>query len=67
MKVKSEITDIQARSLRENLVFVGNNEDPNETAEKTEKLLRDFLVNDLKMAQEDADTIKFDRVHRTGS
>ncbi|CAG2256516.1 unnamed protein product [Mytilus edulis] len=66
-KLKNDIVDIQARSMRDNLVFVGINEFQNETTDKTEATLREFFVNDLKMSQEDADVIKFDRVHRTGS
>ncbi|CAC5407606.1 unnamed protein product [Mytilus coruscus] len=66
-KLKNDIVDIQARSMRDNLVFVGINEFQNETPDKTEAIIREFLMNDLKMSQEDADVIKFDRVHRTGS
>ncbi|CAC5378162.1 unnamed protein product [Mytilus coruscus] len=66
-KLKNDIVDIQARFMRDNLVFVGINEFQNETPDKTEAILLEFLVNDLKMSQEDADVIKFDRVHRTGS
>ena len=50
--------------MRNNLVFTGVPETENESPETTEKILRKHLSDALKIAQETADTIRFERVHR---
>jgi len=50
--------------MRDNLLFSNIPERPNETPETTEAVLRDFLVQSVKMEQEQVDNLKFDRVHR---
>lgn len=62
--LKSEIVDVKARSMRDNLLFSNIPEKPNETPEITEAVLREFMNTDLKMDVEQIRAIKFDRVHR---
>ena len=50
--------------MRGNLKFFGIKEREHESNEDTEELLGKFLRNDLKIPQEDEESILFDRVHR---
>ena len=74
--------ELQSRSMQENLLFFGIEEEPlarlqsdeasgerdqpAENTENTETILRDFLVRVLKINRESEAQIKFDRVHRLG-
>lgn len=51
--------DLQARSMRDNLIFTGFQE---LEEENTEELLKDFIVKDLEIGK----NIEFHRVHRMG-
>jgi hypothetical protein len=62
--LKMGITDLKARSMRDNLVFSNIPERPNEAPNVTEDILRDFLERELKMARTDVNNISFERVHR---
>jgi regulator of replication initiation timing len=62
--LKMEITDLKARSMRDNLVFSNIPERPDETPNVTEDILRDFLERELKMARTEVNNISFERVHR---
>lgn len=66
-KLKSSLTDIEAQSMRNKLVFGGLEEDENESPTRTEAKLRQFLHEKLEMAQEQVDTLRFDSVHRMGA
>ena len=59
-KLQSSVTDLKARSMRDNLVFAGIHED---NREDTEVVLQEFLQ--LKYKQLDYE-ISFELVHNTG-
>ena len=62
--MKDRLTDLQWRSMRENLIFTGIEEprlQPNEF-ENTENTLQTFLESDMKFTE----NIEFERVHRLG-
>ena len=63
-KAKNTISDLQCRSMRDNLIFTGIEEpeyNPDES-EDTEKSLCDFLRTEMKIF----DQLQFHRVHRLG-
>lgn len=66
-RLKDSMIDLQARSMRDNLVWGGIGDDPNETNQQTESKIRDFICNELKMDKTRVDEITFERVHRTGT
>ena len=57
-----EITDLQTRSMRDNLIFTGIKEGTNENTEAT---LKEFLKTQMKVPE--AAKLTFDRVHRVGN
>lgn len=57
---------LTSQSMRCNLVFSNIFEPANEKPHDTEHLLRDFLVDEMNIAREMADSIKLERVHRMG-
>ena len=63
-KSASAITDLQCRSMRDNLLFTGIEEPELREGEyeDTEKLLCDFLRNEMQIGSQ----IPFHRVHRVG-
>lgn len=65
-KLKDTISYLQSQTMRNNLVFCGVNELPNEKPADTEGLVRQFLVDKLKMAQEYAQSVGIERAHRMG-
>ena len=65
-RLKDEMVDLKSRSMRDNLLFSNIPETTNETPRDTEKILRDFLKNTVKMDVNIVDNIQFDRVHRIG-
>ena len=58
-----EITDLKCRSMRDNIVIQGIQEDDNETWENTKNKVREFLTNTMKM---DGKILAIDRAHRIG-
>lgn len=67
-RLKDDIVDLKSRSMRDNLLFSNIPERRNETPIETERVLRDFLKENLKMDATQVGSLKFDRVHRiTGS
>lgn len=66
-KLRDSISYLQSQSMRNNLVFCNIDEVPNEKPDETEKVLREFMVKNLKMAQEQIDAMKIERVHRMGN
>lgn len=58
-RLQSSVTDLKARSMRENLVFAGI---PEDNREDTEAVLQEFLQRKYKLDYE----IPFERVHRMG-
>ena len=61
--LKDEVCYLQSQSMRNNLVF-GNIQEID--SEDTEKVLRQFLVEKMKIAQDLVNEIRFERVHRMG-
>lgn len=64
--MKEELNYLQSQSMRNNLIFSNISEERNETNERSEQILRDFMVDKLKMAQDMVSEIQFERVHRIG-
>ncbi|KAI2643016.1 CinA-like protein [Labeo rohita] len=62
--MKENILDLQARSMRDNLVFTGI---PDQTPDDPEKLIKDFMTKQLKLPAETVQSITFHRVHRIRS
>ncbi|XP_061196027.1 uncharacterized protein LOC133204318 [Saccostrea echinata] len=58
-KLQSSVTDLQARSVRDNLVFSGI---PEHAWEDTERLLQDFIQRRFRLGYD----ISFERVHMVG-
>lgn len=61
--MKETILDLQARSMRDNLVFTGISE---QTTEDPEKSIKEFMSKQLKLSAETVNNITFHRVHRLG-
>jgi hypothetical protein len=61
-----ELVYLQSQSMRNNLVFGNIPEAPTEDSDETEKNLRNFMHEKMKVASEIVDAIKFERVHRMG-
>jgi predicted nucleic acid-binding Zn-ribbon protein len=67
-ELRDDLTYIKSQSMRNNLVFTNvaeDNSSGNETYEATEKKLRQHLQDALKISKETAESIRFERVHRT--
>lgn len=64
--LQDSVTYLQSQSMRNNLIFGNIDEEANEKPERTEQILRTFLVNKLNLSQELVDNIKTERVHRMG-
>ncbi|XP_053388875.1 uncharacterized protein LOC128551939 [Mercenaria mercenaria] len=64
--LREEIVYLQSQSMRNNLVFGNISEAPTETPHDCEKVLRDFMLKEMKLAEDLVSQIKFDRVHRMG-
>ncbi|XP_052268336.1 uncharacterized protein LOC127869720 [Dreissena polymorpha] len=67
-ELRDDVAYLKSQSMRNNLVFTNIQEDNstgNETAEITETKLRNHLQEKLKIAKDIADTIRFERVHRS--
>ncbi|KAM9704524.1 uncharacterized protein ACNS7B_015206 isoform 1-T2 [Menidia menidia] len=62
-KIKETVIDLQARSMRDNLVFSGIPEQPDEDPEHT---IKNFIKTQLKLPEETVNNISFHRVHRLG-
>ena len=53
--------------MRNNLVFCNIQETPSERIAETEKKVREFMVEKLKIAQHLVDEMKLERIHRMTS
>ncbi|XP_072573290.1 uncharacterized protein [Paramormyrops kingsleyae] len=62
-KIKEAVLDLQARSMRDNLVFAGIPEAADENPETT---VKNFIHKQLKLPAETTSNITFHRVHRLG-
>lgn len=61
--MKESILDLQARSMRDNIVFSGI---PEQSHENPEDLLKDFMITKLHITPDLASSISFHRAHRLG-
>ncbi|KAL0151785.1 hypothetical protein M9458_052936, partial [Cirrhinus mrigala] len=62
-KIKETVIDLQARSMRDNLVFSGI---PESAEEDTEATVKSFIKTYLKLPEDTVENICFERVHRLG-
>jgi DNA repair exonuclease SbcCD ATPase subunit len=62
--LREEVVYLQSQSMRNNLIF-GNIPEADQ-GEDTERVVRNFLVEKMKIAQSIVDEIQFERVHRMG-
>ncbi|XP_054631652.1 E3 ubiquitin-protein ligase znrf1 isoform X3 [Dunckerocampus dactyliophorus] len=62
--MKETILDLQARSMRDNLVFAGI---PEKSEEDPEEAVRAFMAQQLKLPADAIQNITFHRVHRLGA
>ena len=66
--LKDDLVYLKSQSMRNNLVFVGITEESTiEGPDQTESKLRNHLANVMKLSDEFAKTVKFERVHRSPS
>ncbi|XP_052788391.1 uncharacterized protein LOC128223149 [Mya arenaria] len=66
--LRDDVSYLQSQSMRNNLVFFGvpeDNTNGSEPAEATERKLRLHLQDAFKIAKETAESIRFERVHRS--
>ncbi|KAH3893093.1 hypothetical protein DPMN_017236 [Dreissena polymorpha] len=66
--LRDNVTNLQSQSMRNNLIFTGvaeNNSTGSESPETTERRLRQHLQDAFKIQRKVADTISFERVHRS--
>ncbi len=63
-KIKENVIDLQARSMRDNLVFSGIPESAEEDPEAT---VKNFIKTYLKLPEDTVENICFERVHRMGA
>lgn len=53
--------------MRNNLIFSGIKESPSERPDDTERVLRSFMVEHLKIPEEAVSNMNLERVHRIGA
>jgi len=65
-KIKDDINYMQSQTMRNNLIRVFGNipEETNETPVRSEQIIKDFIISKLKIAKEEVDNMRFERVHR---
>ena len=63
----SDLLCLQSQSIRSNLIFSRLPEEENEKPERTEVILRKFMSDQLTIAEDTVNDIKFERVHRMGT
>ena len=63
----SDLLHLRSQSMRSNLIFSRLPEEENEKPERTEVIVRKFMSDQLKIAEDIVNDIKFERVHRMGT
>lgn len=72
LRMSNEVLDLQSRSMRDNIIFHGLPEGKDgsnsgkETHQMLEQSVKAFMMDKLKMNKQEADSIRFSRVHRLG-
>ena len=64
--LKEDCLQMEARSMRSNLIFYNIAERGSETYQVTESIVRAFLQEQLKIPKPELDQIQIDRAHRMG-
>ena len=59
--LQMEIDKLAVYVARENLIFMGL---PEKEGEDIKQVMKDFYINNLKMSEEEADAVEYQRVHR---
>ena len=67
VNLEDDLLYVQSQSMRDNLIFTNIEESMHEKTEDCEGLLRQFMVQKLKLAQDVVDRLRFERVHRIGA
>ena len=62
-KLESKVIDLEARSMRENLLFNGI---PESESENCEVKVKDFMIKELELETQTVNDMTLDRVHRIG-
>ena len=65
-QLKETVLDLQARSMRDNLIFTGIPEHADRSPAEAESALRAFLTDKMKIPPDTAKHITFHHVHRLG-
>lgn len=65
-QLTDDISYLQSQSMRNNLLFGNIEEAPTGETENTEVVLRKFLCDKMRIAQNLIDSMRFERVHRIG-
>ena len=65
--LKQEVTYLQSQSMRNNLLFSNIPEAEKGVQEDTEKTVKEFLHNKMKVAKDAVDKMVLERVHRVGA
>ena len=66
-KLKDSLTYLKSQSMRNNRIFCNIKEIQNEKPVENGKIVRDFMVDKLKLAQEFATLVDIERAHRMWS
>lgn len=67
VNIEDNLLYVQSQSMRNNLIFSNIQESEHEKPEDCERIVRQFMVDKLKLAQDTVDSIGLERVHRTGN
>ena len=65
-KLCDDLVYIQSQSMRNNLIFSNIEEAPTGSSEDCEQVIRNFLCDKMKIANDLVKEMKFERVHRIG-
>ncbi|XP_060556293.1 uncharacterized protein LOC132716967 [Ruditapes philippinarum] len=66
-KLNDDLVYIQSQSMRNNLIFTNIDEAPTGNNEDCEQVIRTFLTDKMKIANDLVKEMKFERVHRIGN
>lgn len=65
-RMKSDMLDLQCRSMRNNVIIMGLQEEESEDYTATENIVKAFMRNDLKMSEDQLLKAAIERAHRLG-
>lgn len=64
--LKEDILDMQCRSMKNNVIIMGLEEEKGETYVVTRNIVKDFMNKDLKMAEDELAKVAIEITHRIG-